>query len=146
MNHRKFIAELLMLSDEALGELKREGLVKNREIAKGYSKGADIEAINCHNKYVTVPEPMFNLKPHEYRIKPRTININGYEVPEPVRNPKHEDRIFYYDGLNAKPIYRGYDEIRISHIHLRDRGVLFASEEDCQAYIDAILSFTKEKS
>jgi hypothetical protein len=37
----------------------------------------------------------------EYRIKPKTININGFEVPEPVREPLERGRVYFIVSVTS---------------------------------------------
>lgn len=86
---------------------------------------------------------------HQYRRKPRTININGYEVPEPMReapddgtwvwvaSPGHPDGVNHYRVSR----YMGFDTA--------DRwaalGLMHTTREAAEAHAKALLSFTQRE-
>jgi hypothetical protein len=135
MNHIELTKELLKLNDEALRYVRREEIATHRALAEAYVNGEELQCSLYGKNWTTVVcPPTFSLKPEQYRIKPRTININGYEVPEPVRNPKI-----------VCPVEMRYSRLSSFHITLGEGGLLFKTRDDCQAYCDAVLSFTKAK-
>lgn len=79
----------------------------------------------------------------QYRRKPKTININGFEVPEPVRKPLQECEI-YWVADNVRPelsdyyMWRGdkFDQEALS------RGIIHRTKEAAQQHAKALLSFT----
>jgi hypothetical protein len=79
----------------------------------------------------------------EYRIKPRTININGYEVPEPLRSFKDVDCVFVVDVVSG--------DIEIWNCNFKaledqlSNGVIQETSKGAEQYLKAILSFTKQK-
>lgn len=81
-----------------------------------------------------------------YRRKPKFININGYEVPEPVRTPLKYDEEYYYINL--------YSDIGTHCAMWRDdsfdksvlkKGLVHLTEENAKIHYDALLSFTRIK-
>ena len=80
----------------------------------------------------------------EYRRKPRTININGYEVPEPVRERLPTDEVYFYakasksNGIDE----RGWNNCVFDYNLLRS-GMIHKTEEAAELHAKALLSFTK---
>ena len=146
MNNRDFIKELLTLSDDALKHLNREPLSKYREVGKAYSEGKEVEYRNSLAKdwrYVKDPSFVYHF---EYRIKRKTININGYEVPEPFYNPKEGDRVWYPSSmLDSSSTLIYCENINVWFSDKPSLGIFFRTKEDCDLYREAVLSLTKEK-
>ena len=81
----------------------------------------------------------------QYRRKPRTININGFEVPEPAREPL-EDRQDYYmpsitllDGAEYY-VWRG-DEHDTRWL---EKGLIHLTKEAAATHAKALLSFAQK--
>lgn len=80
----------------------------------------------------------------DIRVKPKTININGHEVPEPVKvKPKIGD--FYYAVS-----FTDLDNFFLSTFHdsytdnlLFNKGIMHLTDEAVQKHAEALLSFTK---
>ena len=80
----------------------------------------------------------------EYRRKPRTININGHEVPEPVREPPQIGRICCTPSLSheCEPnafMWSGSDR-DLDRLIL---GIVHLTREAAEAHARALLSFTE---
>lgn len=84
-----------------------------------------------------------------YRRKPRTININGFEVPEPVREPLEEGTTYFVPNLHGvlpDPHYEsiwdncGIDVRRLVH------GLIHLTREAAELHAKALLSFTEKKA
>ncbi|MFA5670247.1 MAG: hypothetical protein WC967_13475 [Balneolaceae bacterium] len=77
-----------------------------------------------------------------WKIKPKTININGFEVPEPVR--KLEDRQVYHwiNVSMGKVQTTNYADFGEDNVRLVN-GVVHLTKEAAQIHLDALLSFTK---
>lgn len=81
----------------------------------------------------------------EYRRKPRTILINGFEVPEPVREPLEPGQVYWiadtsvYDSPLLKTVWYGdcFDRKWLA------AGLIHTTREAAQQHIYALLSFTK---
>lgn len=81
----------------------------------------------------------------QYRRKQKTIIINGFEVPEPVREPLPIGQIYYkinlYPADRAKSVSKWLggttemDYLRLGLIHL--------TQEAAELHAQALLSFTK---
>ena len=81
----------------------------------------------------------------KYRRKPRTITINGYEVPEPVREPLDVgDHYWTFSPFTSTGVYRStwhnFDVDRCAMIN----GFIHLTEEAALAHAEALLSFTKK--
>lgn len=79
------------------------------------------------------------------RVKPRTIEINGCAVPEPLRvEPEHGDIVYAVDLLAGKSTvsfaWTGSDKDRV----LLQRGVLHLTKEACRAHAHALISFSSQ--
>lgn len=79
----------------------------------------------------------------KYRRKPRTININGFEVPEPYRGELVEGQKYYYPAItknhHVSVLFWG-DYINDNHI--KNKGFLHLNEEAARIHAKALLSFT----
>lgn len=82
----------------------------------------------------------------KYRRKPKTILINGFEVPEPVREPLKDGQEYWLADTstsNGSTTYGcmwrgdGYDYKWL------DAGLIHLTKEAAQIHIDALLSFTR---
>lgn len=81
----------------------------------------------------------------KYRRKVKTININGFEVPEPVRKPLEIGTKYY--TLNHLSSYVsthmwGNDEIDLRWLKL---GLIHLTEANAELHRQALLSFTEIK-
>lgn len=81
----------------------------------------------------------------EYRRKPRTININGFEVPEPVREPLQIGQEYYMPRLESiarlslRTEWRG-DEFDLKRLKM---GIIHLPSEAAELHAKALLSFTE---
>jgi hypothetical protein len=81
----------------------------------------------------------------DWKIKPRTININGYEVPEPMRVKPEEGEVYYVVCLPDISVtnytfYNGHPETR-----WLSQGLLHKTREAAELHLEALLSFTKHE-
>ena len=81
----------------------------------------------------------------EYRRKPRTININGFEVPEPVREPLETDTNYYCPHLASSELVSvstwwddGCDARRLKS------GIIHLTKEAAVTHAKALLSFPQK--
>lgn len=83
---------------------------------------------------------------YEYRRKPRTININGHEVPEPVRSLLNIDDEYYVVRPDREcHFHRGtWDNSQAEHIWLR-LGLIHLKLEAAIKHAEALLSFTRNE-
>lgn len=83
---------------------------------------------------------------YEYRRKPRTININGHEVPEPVRSPLENGTIYYISYISAPDDALAWDckwrSDKYDFNYLK-KGIVHLTEEAAIKHAEALLSFTR---
>lgn len=82
---------------------------------------------------------------YDYRRKPRTILINGIEVPEPVREVLASNQKFFYPCLDHEDLVQVdrwfcYEEDQ----HKLEQGLIHLTEENARKHAFALLSFTKK--
>ncbi|QDU35651.1 hypothetical protein [Proteus phage vB_PmiP_RS10pmA] len=77
-----------------------------------------------------------------YRLKPRTININGFEVPEPLKlSPvRGTERYFVSTPYIEREVYMGGD----INTKMLKAGLIHLTRENAEKHLEALLSFTKE--
>jgi hypothetical protein len=88
----------------------------------------------------------------EYRRKPRTININGYEVPKPLRDAPIKNSKYWIasitDADGSDSILNGSLEIRwdgdSSDLLWLKNGLCHSTKEAAELHSEALLSFTRE--
>jgi hypothetical protein len=90
-------------------------------------------------KYIINCSPSWS-KDKKYRRKTKTININGFEVPEPLYQ-KPVDDVVYLASLSSGVVMAGSNAV---HQVCYDLGTVFKEREGCEKYLEAILSFTKK--
>lgn len=80
------------------------------------------------------------------RIKPKTILINGMEVPEPVQKPLSMNESYFYvciprkgDAFESTWVNDAADRYRLK------LGVIHTSMESAKAHAEALLSFTQQR-
>ena len=79
-----------------------------------------------------------------FRLKPRTVKIGNREVEAPVLEPEEGQQVYFHGAWNSRNEVSVYS-IRFSPKsnprgvgQMRAKGLLFATEEACQAAHDAI--------
>ena len=81
----------------------------------------------------------------DWKIKPRTININGYEVPEPLSNLVITER-YYLPYLPDGNIYEfTFDNSIINSNRWVTLGLVHKTREAAELHLEALLSFTKHE-
>ncbi|PJK01481.1 hypothetical protein CO615_04175 [Lysobacteraceae bacterium NML75-0749] len=82
----------------------------------------------------------------EYRRKPRTININGHEVPEPIREPPKYNSPYYMPEFKYPELYeRFFWEGDHTDMHRLKSGLMHLTKDAAIAHARALLSFTTQK-
>lgn len=76
-----------------------------------------------------------------YRRKPKKININGYEVPEPVREPLKKCDRYYVADFNGVFEYEWAGD-KTDFCRL-ENGLIHKSQDAAFLHTTALLSFTK---
>lgn len=85
--------------------------------------------------------------PELFRIAPKTININGHEVPEPVREPLGDGCVYYipaFDNTRLCTFCSHWSGDSIDLLWL-SRGLIHLTPEAAEAHAKALLSFTQIK-
>lgn len=122
-------------------------MAKAAEIAKTdkeWWKHFEIKTLHFHAWSEMCNEVFFDND--EYRLKPRYIDINGHQVPEPVREIPSPASVFYIadttigPGLRRRLAWTG-DEM---NMRLLKGGLLHATNEAAEAHKAALLSFTQK--
>ena len=91
----------------------------------------------------------------KYRRKPRTIHINGIEVPEPCREPLEGVTHYYMpdlmesaggssSGLSSGWVWSAWDDDEVDHARLK-AGIVHLTAEAAALHARALVSITKEK-
>ena len=100
---------------------------------------------NCYSKWVDCETGFGFDSGIEYRRKPRTININGFEVPEPLRVAPKLGTVYYMPWLPSETLITGicwandeYDNRMLS------RGLVHLTEKAAALHAQALLSFTQK--
>jgi len=87
----------------------------------------------------------FNDPDCQFRIVPKTININGHEVSEPLREAPEYGTTYFYSCPNLSALYGSYywsgseydfRQLKTGFAHL--------TREAAIAHAEALLSFTSE--
>lgn len=89
--------------------------------------------------------------PYDLSIKPRTVNINGFDVPEPVRDETEFASMsqYYTPALERENLVshvgkaRGND-VPPAVLEIMYRGLVHVSRENARKHAEALLSFTKK--
>lgn len=84
----------------------------------------------------------------QYRRKPRTININGIEVPEPLRVAPAKGTKVWSPHLSSADKLSTFTWNVGNHWMEQEleRGIVHLTPEAAVAHAEALLSFTKDKS
>ena len=79
----------------------------------------------------------------KYRIKPRTIRIGEYDVPEPCREPLQKGDMYWIASLDEESPLLEYTwrEDRIDDIWL-SRGIIHCTQEAADIHSKALISLT----
>lgn len=79
----------------------------------------------------------------QYRLKPRFIDINGHQVPEPVREPLEEDQEYWIADIRYAPSVFNWENNDVDNRFL-DRGIIHLTKEAAETHSVALLSFTQK--
>ena len=122
------------------------------QLLRWIADGEEVEFV-CGNGIVSERKPrdilgaLYNEMPllSSYRIKPKTIRIGAFDVPEPMRvAPKQGTRYWVSDISTADDdelfyTWNGFQ----SEILMLERGLIHSNEEAAEAMCNALLSLTK---
>lgn len=101
-------------------------------------------AIECYREWQQCEGHPAWITKNDYRRKALTININGFEVPEPVREPLPGCK-YYFPWIAARDLV----EVAIWTNHsmddrLLDLGIIHLTREAAEIHAKALLSFTQK--
>lgn len=81
---------------------------------------------------------------NDYELIPKTIDINGYKVPEPMREkPRHGSKYWYIHPDADEGVYDStWTDHRIDDLRL-SRNICHLTLENCLIHAKALFSFTE---
>ena len=80
----------------------------------------------------------------EYRIKPKTIKVNGFDVPEPIKGSLPD--VYYMPCLSSVDLYSWADNIAGTVDNIRwQRGICHSTKEAAIAHAKALLGIDPNK-
>jgi hypothetical protein len=123
---------------------------KHAAILRAIADGKDVQArlSGCKTWTNADPVELATCNPlanpfYEWRIKPKTININGHEVPAPMREAPARGDHYFSPNIVGEPVT--FVSMWTSHSVDCDRlykGLCHATQEAAEAHAKALLSFT----
>ena len=81
----------------------------------------------------------------DWEVKPKTININGYEVPEPIRVRPRKGELYYIPYLTDSKVQAFKFAESITTSRWLKEGLLHKTKEAAELHLEALLSFTKHE-
>lgn len=106
------------------------GIVKNREVVAHFASGGEVEFDHCcDGEWDDDESPIFGIHGN-YRIKKKTHTVNGFEVPEPEREPLQYGNMYYFISPGSED-WVAWDGWEGSPADLRrlERGLVFKSKK-----------------
>jgi hypothetical protein len=128
-------------------------LISGKEALIALSNGEEVEFKDGTNKWENIQHhlnldlSMFLTAPDwmTFRLKPRTITINGIEVAAPFE-PKKDDKYFFIDTVNSNVGYSSdYYEDKNEHACQTQFGA-WRTEEEIKQVVAALRSIFNEKT
>ena len=102
---------------------------------------------NNNNLWLSCTEhPLWSSSQLVYRKKPKTININGFEVPEPLREVPIENKVCYVVNLADPVKIVNCVDSKAYFCFLKqtlEKGLVHSTAEAAELHAKALLSFTK---
>ena len=80
----------------------------------------------------------------DWKVKPRTININGYEVPEPLSKLTISQH-YYVPYLPDGNVYDFIFKNSTTQNRWINKGLVHKTREAAELHLEALLSFTKHE-
>lgn len=122
------------------------------EILRAIADGKTVQIRNLHTdenwftptyaaKYVDDPN-------FEFRIKPKTITINGHGVPKPVREPLENGDKYWMPDIKYPDTYLYNTNTWngcVTDVARLKNGVIHLTKEAAIAHAEALLSFTRSE-
>ena len=117
------------------------------EILRAIADGGGIEAFNGKEWFGITPMTALRFiydGNTPLRIKPQIVNINGFEVPEPMREaPKLKTRFWLTDPLNNSGISTCTWHDGVMDKAWLSLGICHSTKEAATIHAKALLSFTR---
>ena len=121
------------------------------EILRAIADGEDIEAFYDEAWFGVMPMTALRYIYEgdiPLRIKPRVININGIEVPKPLREMPPEGTSVYWPGFGPDSGDTHTESADVGYYpamlpYLLRKGLLHLTEEAAAIHANALLSFTR---
>ena len=101
--------------------------------------------VNTHGKWQPLSKNPELGTDRQYRRKPRTINLNGFEVPEPLRDAPNDGETCYIVNLTENRVYRVIwcGTFSLSQQWLKS-GIVHMTKEAAALHLKALLSYTQQ--
>jgi hypothetical protein len=115
---------------------------KHADLIHAWADGAEIQVFERGEWKPVVGNSPYWLVDSQYRIKPKTILINGFEVPEPVRKALH-GQILWTFGTGSENGFSYPHQNSARDIERLKAGLVHATKEDAELHRKALLSFTR---
>ena len=81
----------------------------------------------------------------EYRIKPKTIKVNGFDVPEPLSSIREEEK-YFIPAIDLPSMWDEFEWYGDSADHmLKKRGICHPTKEAAIAHAKALLGIDPNK-
>jgi hypothetical protein len=107
--------------------------------------------LNSNSEWFNCFKPIGFFFERDYRLKPKTIRIGEYDVPEPVREPLKQGAHYYMPQLidhYEAEIYLyeedKWDNVGIDYRRL-NKGLIHLDRESAELHAQALISLTENK-
>jgi hypothetical protein len=126
-----------------------EALLDNQELKSVFSRirlstSGDVESNLGDGWYPSISTSSLLIVPSDWEIAPKTININGIEVPEPERTPlKYHTRYFKTEIDTRYNIPEYLWENDTADRESLSNGYIHLTREAAEIHREALRSFTK---
>lgn len=115
-------------------------------VITGLANGETIQLF-IDGKWEDKSNPSFDSAPENYRIKPKTININGFEIPAPLREPPKAGTSIYIPLVTStsggSPYMMTAWSGTAAHLEYLRLGLVHSTPEAATAHVKALRSFTE---
>lgn len=93
-----------------------------------------------HGKWSECMEPIAFINGCKYRVKPKTILVNGFEVPEPMREAPNDGVKYFFPNLSYNDYFwsYGWDNDDVD-VRMLERGLCHTTKEAAIAHAKAML-------
>jgi hypothetical protein len=104
------------------------------------ANGEVIQQYVDSNGWIDCTDPVAFVHGCKYRIKPRTIIVNGFEVPEPMRERPRDGDTYFCPHASSIDMYgfADWEECAVDLVRLK-RGLCHSTKEAAIAHAKAML-------